>query len=56
MRKHLLFKLRPCAAGDHCDFDDLKQPRQKRRHFGVERQFAFRERAVEIEYDQSFHG
>ena len=56
MTEYLLFKLGPGAAGDHRDPDHLDQPSQKRGHFRVERRFAFRQCAVQIEYNEASHG
>lgn len=53
--EHLLFELRPGAAGDDDYLDDSEQPAEESGHLGIERQFAFRERAVEIEYDEILH-
>jgi hypothetical protein len=53
--EHLLFELRPGAAGDDGDLDDSEQPAEEPDHLGIEGRFAFRERVVEIEYNKIFH-
>ena len=54
MGEQLCFKLWPVASGNYRHLDDTEKVMQQRRHFGIERRFAFRQRTVQIINNELF--
>ena len=55
MGEQLCFKLWPIASGNYRHLNDTEKVMQQRRHFGIKRRFAFRQRTVQIINNELFH-
>ena len=55
MSENLFFELGQVTAGDDRDADRSEQSGQQRSHLGIDRGFALRKRAVQVENDESLH-